>query len=68
MLISEVLKELGGLGLTEVKNAQRGLFNRIRFLRRRLGHPGLTEAERKLTALELGEASRLLKYSRSYVP
>ncbi len=52
----------------EVRNAQRGLANRIDVLNRRLGNPNLTAAERADMQAELGEASRLLDHTEGYVP
>jgi hypothetical protein len=52
----------------EVRNAQRGLVNRIRQLKREVGDPHLSEAERADAQAELGEASRLLDHSEQYVP
>jgi hypothetical protein len=54
--------------LDEVQNAQRGLADRIRKLKRALGAPGLDEAQREALQRELGEASRLLDRSEGYVP
>ncbi|MEU8229173.1 putative T7SS-secreted protein [Actinoplanes sp. NPDC048967] len=52
----------------EVRNAQRGLVNRIRQLKREVGDPHLSAAERADAQAELGEASRLLDHSEQYVP
>ncbi|MGH7426413.1 MAG: polymorphic toxin type 28 domain-containing protein, partial [Candidatus Methylomirabilales bacterium] len=52
----------------EVEYAQQGLLNRITRLTRRLGRPGLGQAEREAALMEVGEASRLLDYSELYVP
>jgi hypothetical protein len=54
--------------VTKVRNAQRGLVNRIEAIKRQLGHPGLSDAERTALQQELGEASRLLDHSRGFVP
>jgi RHS repeat-associated protein len=54
--------------VTEVRNAQQGLQNRIESINKRLGHPGLEGAERGALQKELSEASRLLDHSREFVP
>lgn len=52
----------------EVRDAQRGLQNQIGRLKRQLGRDDLTEAARAEAERELGEASRLLDHTRTYVP
>lgn len=52
----------------EVENAQAGLVKLIQRLKRKLGHPRLSEAELDLTQKRLGEASRLLDRSEEYLP
>jgi hypothetical protein len=56
--------------LTEVREAQQGLLARIEQINRKLGSPSsrLTEAQRIELVEELGDASRLLDYSRHFVP
>jgi hypothetical protein len=52
----------------EVRNAQRGLINRIRQLKREVGDARLPEEQRSAAQQELGEASRLLDHSEQFVP
>ncbi|TCO62994.1 polymorphic toxin type 28 domain-containing protein [Actinocrispum wychmicini] len=52
----------------EVRNAQRGLVNRINQLKRQLGDSRLSDADRATAQEELSEASRLLDHSEQYVP
>lgn len=52
----------------EVRNAQRGLANRIEQLKRQLQDSRLTDDERVAAQAELTEASRLLDHSKGYVP
>ena len=52
----------------EVRDAQRGLVNRIEQLKRMLGDTRLSEGARADAQSELSEASRLLDYSRNFVP
>lgn len=52
----------------EVRNAQRGLINRIRQLKREVGDARLPEEQRSAAQDELGEASRLLDHSEQFVP
>ncbi len=52
----------------EVRDAQRGLLNRVDVLKRRLGRGGLTQSDRAGVEAELGEASRLLDRTEGYVP
>jgi hypothetical protein len=52
----------------EVRNAQRGLVNRINQLKRQLGDSRITDADRAAAESELSEASRLLDHSEGYVP
>lgn len=56
--------------VTKVRNEQQGLQNRIEQIRRQLGSPSarLTDAARADLTKELGDASRLLDYSRQFVP
>lgn len=54
--------------VNKVKEAQRGLPERIRTIKRRLSSPGLRPEERPELEAELGEASRLLDHSEKYVP
>jgi len=52
----------------KVKNAQTGLANRIRRIKNELANPNLTTAERAALERELSEASRLLDFSKRFVP
>lgn len=52
----------------EVRDAQRGLVNRIDQLRRKLGDSRLSDEARSAAQSELSEASRLLDRSRQFVP
>jgi hypothetical protein len=52
----------------EVRDAQRGLLNRIDQINKRLSRPALTEAERQALTAELREASALLDKSEGYLP
>jgi hypothetical protein len=52
----------------EVRNAQRGLINRIRQLKREVGDARLPEEQHSAAQDELGEASRLLDHSEQFVP
>jgi hypothetical protein len=56
--------------VTEVRSAQQGLQNRIEQIKRQLGSPSsrLSEAQRADLTRELGDASRLLDYSKQFVP
>lgn len=54
--------------VTEVQNAQRGVLNWIEAIKRKLGYPGLSASERAALEAELSEASRLLDYTRQFVP
>jgi len=54
--------------VTKVRNAQRGLRNRIEKIKRLLGDPGLSEAGREALLTELGSASRLLDQTKGFVP
>lgn len=54
--------------VNEVRNSQRGLINRIEQLKRMLGDSRLSEAQQAAAQSELSEASRLLEYSKRYVP
>ena len=52
----------------EVRNAQRGLVNRIGQLKRQLGDTRISLADKSALQSELSEASRLLDYSEQFVP
>ncbi|HEX6501359.1 MAG TPA: polymorphic toxin type 28 domain-containing protein [Micromonosporaceae bacterium] len=52
----------------EVRNAQRGLANRIEQLKRQLGDSRISDADRAALQSELSEASRLLDHSEQFVP
>ncbi len=52
----------------EVRDAQRGLANRIEQLKRMLADSRISEEARGAAQSELSEASRLLDYSREFVP
>lgn len=52
----------------EVRDAQRGLLNRIETIKQRLGYPGLTQVEREALQDELGDASRLLDHTEDFAP
>jgi hypothetical protein len=52
----------------EVRNAQRGLVNRIGQLKRQLGDTRISAADKSALQSELSEASRLLDYSEQFVP
>jgi hypothetical protein len=52
----------------EVRNAQRGLANRIEQLKKQLGDSRLSDADRAAAQSELSEASRLLDHSKQFVP
>ncbi|AGL14300.1 hypothetical protein L083_0790 [Actinoplanes sp. N902-109] len=52
----------------EVRNAQRGLVNRIKQLKREIGDSRSSEEQRAAAQEELSEASRLLDHSEQYVP
>jgi hypothetical protein len=52
----------------EVRNAQRGLANRVQALQRQLGDSRLSATDRVAAESELSEASRLLDHSESYLP
>ena len=54
--------------ITKIRNAQRGFVNRIDMIKRQLGNPNLSPAERQILQKELGEASRLLDHSERFVP
>lgn len=51
----------------EVRNAQRGLVNRVNQLKRQLGDSRISDADRGALQSELSEASRLLDHSEQYV-
>lgn len=52
----------------EVRNAQRGLVNRISQIKQQLGDSRISDADRTALNAELSEASRLLDYSEQFVP
>jgi Bacterial toxin 28 len=52
----------------EVRNAQRGLVNRITQLKRQLGDSRISGGDRAALQSELSEASKLLDYSEQFVP
>ena len=52
----------------EVRDAQRGLINRIGTINRQLGNPNLEQAQRQALQRELSQASRALDRSRRYSP
>lgn len=52
----------------EVRNAQRGLANRIEQLKRLVGDSRISDAERAAAQSELTEASRLLDHTKGYLP
>lgn len=52
----------------EVRDAQRGLLNRIDQLKRMLSDSRVSDEARSAAQAELSEASRLLDYSRQFVP
>lgn len=52
----------------EVQDAQRGLVVVIERIRRRLGHVGLSAADRAVLLDDLARASRLLDHSENFVP
>jgi hypothetical protein len=54
--------------VTEVREAQDGLVNRITKLQRQLGDSRLAPEDRSALESELSEASRLLDYSEQWVP
>lgn len=51
-----------------VRDAQRGLLNRIEAIRNQLTDTRISDAERHALEDELSGASRLLDYSEKYVP
>ena len=54
--------------VTKVRNAQRGLVNRIGQINRMLGDATLSEADRAALQTELSEASKLLDMTKGFVP
>jgi len=52
----------------EVRNAQRGLVNRINQLKQQLGDSRISDTDRAALQSELSEASRLLDHSEQFVP
>jgi len=54
--------------VTEVREAQGGLLNRISKINRALGNPSLTAAERAVLERELKQASKLLDKSEEFLP
>ncbi|MCI0552499.1 MAG: polymorphic toxin type 28 domain-containing protein, partial [Anaerolineae bacterium] len=54
--------------VTKVRNAQRGLLNRIQQIKSQLGNRNLSAAQRESLERELSEASTLLDKSEEFVP
>lgn len=54
--------------ITEVREAQQGLVNRIQAIQRQLGDSRTSDAARVTLQSELSQASRLLDYSKKCVP
>lgn len=54
--------------VTEVREAQRGLTNRIDAIQRQLGDTRTSDTARASLQSELSQASKLLDYSKKYVP
>jgi hypothetical protein len=52
----------------EVREAQRGLVNRIEYLKRQMGDSRISAETRSAYEAELSQASRLLDYSEKYLP
>jgi len=52
----------------ELRDAQRGLLNRIDSINRQLSRDGISDAQRSALQRELGEASRLLDKTEGYLP
>jgi RHS repeat-associated protein len=52
----------------ELRDAQRGLLNRIESINRQLGRDGISDAQRVTLQQELGQASRLLDKTEGYLP
>jgi Bacterial toxin 28 len=66
-----VVRKLGGDPydhVREVRGAQRALLDRIKAIKKRMAHPGLPHHEHGALTAELGEASRLLDRTESFVP
>lgn len=66
-----VVRKLGGDPydhVREVRGAQRALLDRIKAIKKRISHPGLPHHEHGALTAELGEASRLLDLTESFVP
>ena len=51
-----------------MRNAQRGLVNRIGQLKRQLGDSRISDVDRSALNDELSQASKLLDYSEQFVP
>jgi RHS repeat-associated protein len=54
--------------VTEVRQAQQGLVNRIESINKRLGYPSLDPVARAELQTELSQASKLLDHSKQFVP
>jgi len=54
--------------INEVREAQQGLVNRIQTLQRQMADSRIDDATRASIQAELSQASRLLDYSKKYVP
>jgi len=52
----------------ELRDAQRGLQNRIDSIKSQLGREGISDAQRAALQNELGQASRLLDKTEGYLP
>lgn len=52
----------------ELRDAQRGLLNRVDSLKKQLGNTNLTDVQRSKFQKELGEASKLLDKTEKYLP
>jgi YD repeat-containing protein len=52
----------------ELRDAQRGLLNRIDSIKRQLGNGKVSDAQRSALQRELGEASKLLDKTEGYLP
>jgi hypothetical protein len=66
-----VARKLGGDPydhVKEVRGAQRALLDRIKSIKKRMAHPGVPFREQGSLSAELGEASRLLDLTESFVP
>lgn len=71
LLGTVVIRKLGGDPydhVREVRESQRALLDRIKAIKKRMAHPGLPHREQGALSAELGEASRLLDLTESFVP